>query len=983
MINSVKIYDRASNQARDVSIKEFSLDLNKERNFVLLPNSKVTVGMEGEDLREVIGGEAYAYLRNGYEVYDEHYLKAKQRSESNSGFTQGAISGISMDLNTLLDDDEDRATRVLTKQNNKLTHKLGYGAGLVTGLVGTGGSGAFAKAGVLGAKTIAKGSNLAFTLGMKTGAGRNIFKLAQTAANSINKLSPSFKNKVAQGIGAIAKNKRTVLAGKTIQKGVSTAFKSNPVAIASKLGTKAQLVVAKKTGNKFLAARASDITFGAMYGIAPAIEEKDPFLVAENSLFTGVAGGVLGITGTAIKKTFVSSFNLGGKVFPEGGSILPRTVKNSYERGTFNISSDKQAYAFKKSINVNLNKYISNLDNVSANSILNKAGIKKSQLGKLDQNQSVSLAAEILAQNRKFYDKRFSKNRGDMVKEMDTMLEVSGSEMNTIKNAVAKTSSNTKLQDLSKFIFSTLRVSKDKRAFDFYNKKSKLQGTLFSEAKKYILNQYRGKKNNFSFVKVDKFLKKNNIDRSDIVDIGLDAKEQIKKEGLNISKILNDNQIFKSLLSKKSFGGPISLNEETLGRVIVKNHKLTFGEIKSTIQGFEGKAKVLYEASPSKIKSESVKYLEIIGGKLRDLEEKELGKVLKPDAYKKFLLEKGRYGSLKTMKDNILLNPVKSESAFFTRDMLTLGAATIGIGGLVGASVGAVSGATVGFGLGLLNFYMSKSGKGLLTARGVTQTAEKWLQGLPASINKKSLAFKNLSNAESYKNFKPTGRALRGMTYEQIGETLLGNSPESPEEFQRALLDSVNEYDTKSVGGVQQVVKQFLNEAGVNDDKLNAFIDYKTHKLMQVTLQNVLDAFKGSPYASHPRIKKSQKQFDIRKKKFEQNMSVVFSPESVSAYIRESKLTPRMIENFKAVFPDKYEEMQQRLLMAYKSGQLNLTRKQTMTLSRFIGYDLIGTKGVTSDSKDGTSSIKAPERIQRKIKEGEGQQTAVQRVETL
>lgn len=986
MRNIVKIYDKLSASVRDVSINEFSDDLNKQRNFVLIPESKVTIAKD-DDIREVTGGEAYSYLRDGFSIYDKNYKKAHDIASSRSGFVQGAISGVSMDINTLFDDDVERTARLLTKEQKSLSHKVGYGTGMIAGALGSGGIGALAK-GV--SKVVSIGGRKALELGLKTKAGQETFKIANMASNGLGKISESQAKKVIQGISIASKSKiskvaqaggevikKTGRAGQVLKskpnlyeniaKGASKVLDYTPIHLASKTATKLGEGVAKKTGSKFLGARASDIAFGVGYGIAPAIEEKNPWLVAENAVFTGVVGGALGGVGTGVTKTLSKPLNY----FAGDKKRISKFLTSSLDKNILNISNDKQFIQYHASSYKNIKKYLENSSPEYRKQIMNEAGVK--YLGNMTKKDSLALTGSILSKEKDLSTKFFSKSRGGIADKVKLDLKVSANEMKRIQNSVSDKTSGLSSKEILHDVSNTIKISKDKGALQTYRKQLKLKNSIIAESLDYITNQYMTKNGNFSSSKLSEILK--GVDKSKFINVDPKMRTLLKESGLSMNKIFDDD-VFYSLLKNKQIDG-IGLNKKELIKYLHKNHKFKHKEFDAIIKNVEGRTAKLFNESVAKKKPADVVLLEKLSGTFRDRQEGALKKSLSKEDYSSFLKEKGRYGLFKTIENNILNNPVKSESSFFIRDQITTAGALLGLGGLLGGyNIGGASGATIGLGIGFSLYYMNKTGYNLLKARS-------WTNSLAKNMNSKALAFKNLSNHETYKKFKPAGSSFRGMTFNQIGESLIGRTPKNPEDFQSALYNAVTEYSGEETGGVDYVVKEFLNQAGVNDDKLNSYIDYKAHNMRQVVLEELIESFKETQYQHHPRIKSAKEKLDRNKRKFEDNVSVIFSPDSVASYIRESKLTNRMIHNFKSVFPEKYQEMQVNLIIAYKNGNLNLTRKQTLTLSRFLGYDLTGTKGVTSDSGDSTSSIKEHKNIQRKIKESEGQQSTTQKIETL
>lgn len=307
-------------------------------------------------------------------------------------------------------------------------------------------------------------------------------------------------------------------------------------------------------------------------------------------------------------------------------------------------------------------------------------------------------------------------------------------------------------------------------------------------------------------------------------------------------------------------------------------------------------------------------------------------------------------------------------SAFLIKDSL------IGIGGaFLGFGLGGIPTAVLAGGAGVaLSYFATQAIKGGWGLRGMTDLAKRTSN----MANNAVLRFNKMSNPSFLSSeIRKGGTASifkSGVGIAFISNAVFGEEVDSVQELRPLVYQAVK--DPAFLNGVKNNMSHlqdgYMQDGGFATPERQALKQGYNYKMLQVILHN-LNALGGNVD-------------DFKLEQFEQDMAVVFDPTSVIDRMRDSTITMQQVNNFKQLYPRKYNDIRNNFLMDLSKGKIKVddfTYQQQISLSMFLDYDLTGVRGGFNVDTNYKGMQRIGQEFKRKVDQAEQFETITQQVE--
>ena len=459
---------------------------------------------------------------------------------------------------------------------------------------------------------------------------------------------------------------------------------------------------------------------------------------------------------------------------------------------------------------------------------------------------------------------------------------------------------------------------------------------------------------------------------------GLITKEEVKKE---ISKALKSG--FNKVGSQLS-SGQISTNqrriEGAVNTMFGNKNAITIKDLGELIKGIRQSSAVFKSDVTAKSFNEKLlvslsKYQNTKINQFASdlLKNKELSKQLSP-------LQISNLKNTTKLKKEISFNLNNIErisaatgadiSAFLGKEVLATGALAAGAVGLAGA--GAAAAITSG-GVGVVLAYSAaraiKGGWGL---RGMSDFSRRIAHSADNALRK----FNDLGDMALFKNKitqSPSTSAASFIGITAMSDLVFGQEIDNVQDLTTLThLAKADPFFLDSAeGSVNQLQNGYLESTNALSPELKGAQMINQQKLVNILAENLAEIGKN-PFAPNAI------------KKFEENMSVVFDPSSITTHIKNNTVNSKMARNFKAMYPTKFQEIYEQFVLANSKGELDdLTYQQKLSLSVFLGYDFTGVRGGWNVKENYHGMQNARKEFDRKAQTAEKFETQRQKAELL
>ena len=984
----IQIYDLVLGKERAVSLEEFEKDIYGDRSFV--PTKKTNVTLSKDDgLINSSGSDIYEKIKQGFTIFnprtpdpdipnddgtnltitgdkDDDEIRALE-SKNLSSFGRGFVSSATLGLDSLVRSEEGRQRRKDLKEANPFA----YGAGAVAGFV----PGIAPGLAIKGTGLIAKG--------LVKGAG---------------KLAPKQFAKVQKGISAFTRGKIGTKAAVPVKKAAKATTKFldyAPVAALGKLSAKGGSLATKglkaakinKNVAAFTGARVGEGIFGgAYYGIQTAtqawLSERSDGAVGENGLISALSAIAADARKGAVYSAAIGgTLGLAGRGLQFVGKPVGNFFKEFVANQSLGLGNAKQKIEFAKEAVVPIKEFFESVGEKVKVEILAGAGVgAKKSIEKWTNEEVAKVAVGILANRGSGILKNVSvkDNKLSIFKKLEAVTANHGKALESIYKSVKGKKTNLTGNDVINQLRSKSPISKTKAQLSKFGKVKQEIDEYANEVVNFVATRFQSSRGGWAYKKLSEVLDDNAL--ISVIKINAPKFKEFAKNYTykgrpltteTFKKMLKENPSLRSEIFnlKSEFSGFVSIDNKALVTHLLKKYNLNVRDLGALIDNFKEKAKF---AGAGEVKKEGLEQaLQRVVGSLTGLRKNALQRLLTPKRYKEFLKKNSSYGLVEKIKKNIPKDSLKSQSPFALRDMFNV--TTFGLGAVVFKTFGAGGGAGL-LGAGFLANSMMQKGTGMLAA-------SKAFQGFSSKIEKTARLFRELSDPTWLglkRRINLRSAAYSTLPYNALSQGFFGSSSEDIDDFATTINNHIQEAPKDPVEIA--TAKELIYDAAEDSSLKIASLDIAKMRVIK-QLKETYDT-NMKILGDIPNIKGKYVNIERKIKAFERDIAVIFDPEALMDNISSGFLTPQMIQNFKVVFPNKYEEMQYNFFIAYKEGKLeNLTRRQLRTVSRFIGYDLTGIQGIAIE--DGDQPFDKVGGYEGSLRQKEAQQSPVQRIEKL